>query len=211
MPERVDRKALKRANHGALWRLLGAAACLVGSPCFIGKVVVEGPILQGALGAAGVLAALAGLVLIFRADRYQQPSELAAKGLTEEVAYRATRCLQLEDLGDHGPLYVVQLDSGEALYVGGQWLMDYEPFEDEEDPAEKGPRRFPCTEFILVRRKDSREVLDLHCSGTPFAPESVRQWRFDLPGLEELPESGDVLPVGMYDDLLQRLPVGRAH
>jgi hypothetical protein len=71
--------------------------------------------------------------------------------------------------------------------------------------------RFPCREFILVRRKDSREVLDLHCSGTPFAPESVRQWRFDLPGLEELPESGDVLPVGMYDDLLQRLPVGRAH
>ena len=165
MPERVDREAVKKANYGALGRLLGAAACLVGSPCFIGMIVVEGPILQKALGAAGVVAALVGLVLIFRADRFQPPAELAAQGLTEDVSYRATRCVQLEDLGEHGPLYVVELDSGEALYVGGQWLLDYEPFEDEDDPAENAPRRFPCTEFVAVRRKDSR------ASSTSAAPE----------------------------------------
>jgi hypothetical protein len=209
VPQRVDREALKKARHGDQWRLIGAAACLVSSPCFISMIVTEPSLLPRAIGATGIVVALVGLVLIFRADRYRPPAELAKAGLTEEVAYRATRCFQLEDLGDHGPLYVLELESGEALYAGGQWLMDYEAFEDEDDPAENAPRRFPCTEFVAVRRKDSREIVDLRCSGTPMEPDSVRQWRFDLPDLEHLPETGDVLPVGMYEDLLRRLPVGR--
>lgn len=154
MPERVDRAALKKASHGNQWRLIGAAACLVSSPCFIGMIVTEASLLPRAIGAAGIVIALAGLVLIFRADRYRPPAELAAHGLTEDIPYRATRYFQLEDLGDHGPLYVIELDSGEVLYVGGQWLMDYEAFEDGDEPSEHASRRFPCTEFVAVRRKD---------------------------------------------------------
>lgn len=209
MPERVDRETLKKASHADQWRLIGAAACLVSSPCFISMIVTEAALLPRAIGASGIVAALVGLVLIFRADRYRPPAELVRAGLTEDVAYSATKCFQLEDVGDHGPLYVILLESSEALFMGGQWLGEWEAFQDEEEPSESGARRFPCTEFVVVRRKETREVVDLRCSGKALEPEAIRRWDFARPARAELPVTGDVLPVGAFEELLRLLPPGR--
>jgi hypothetical protein len=211
MPERVDREALKKASHADQWRLIGAAACLVSSPCFISMIVTEAALLPRVLGAAGIVGALVGLVLIFRADRYRPPTELEQAGLTVDVPYSASRCLQLEEVGDYGPLYLIRLGSGEALFMGGQWLAEWEAYEDAEEPSENAPRRFPCTEFVVVRRKDTREVVDLHCSGTALEPEAVRRWDFERPDRVELPVTGDILPAGAFEDLLQHLPTGHLY
>ena len=58
MPERVDREALKKEPPRRPVASTRSRGLSRGSPCFIGMVVLEGPMLQKALGAAGVVAAL---------------------------------------------------------------------------------------------------------------------------------------------------------
>lgn len=208
MSERVDREALKRHSHAEQWRFMGAVALFLAAPVLIGVIVLEGPWSQAVGWVVGLIALVVGAGFLWWLTREPSLEQQARRGLTDDVAYRAKRCLQLEDVGDHGPLYLVELDSGEALYVGGQWLAHLEPVDDEPDPAENAPRRFPCTEFVAVRRKTDREILDLRCGGQPLHPEAIKKFFDELPGFE-VPESGDVLPSGAYEDLKRRLPEGR--
>ncbi|MET0551972.1 MAG: hypothetical protein ABW221_02970 [Vicinamibacteria bacterium] len=194
MPERVDRRAVARRHGGNAGRLLGAAACVLASPVFIAVIVIEGAFQSAIVGSLGLGAALGGLVWIWRADRVPSMAEMARQGLTEEVVYRATRCLQFEVPRDDNPLFLVELDSGEALCLGRKWLP--------------GSERFPCTEFVAVRRKADREVIALRCSGIPLEIEAVKAFAADQPGLR-LPASGDVLPAGAYEETKRHLPDGR--
>jgi hypothetical protein len=92
-------------------------------------------------------------------------AELEAKNLVRRDAFRACRAFQVEEMEDEGSNYFVELEDGHTLFISGQFLYEYEPLEPDE------PRCFPCTEFEIVRRTDSGDVLYFICGGQAFEPE----------------------------------------
>ena len=94
-------------------------------------------------------------------------AELEAKNLVHRDRYRACRAFQMEEMEDEGSNYFVELEDGRVLFISGQFLYECEP----EQPGE--PRQFPCTEFELVRRTDTGDLLDLICRGQPLEPEAL--------------------------------------
>lgn len=92
-------------------------------------------------------------------------AELEAKNLVRREVYHARRAFQVEENEDEGSNYFLELADGRVLFISGQMLYEYEP--DESG----GPRRFPCTEFELVLKSGTRDMLDLHCRGQALEPE----------------------------------------
>jgi hypothetical protein len=99
----------------------------------------------------------------------EQIEELKQKGLLISESFAARRAFQLEEFEDEGSHYFIELSDGRTLYLNGQYLYDFEPIED--DPELNQPRRFPCTEFTVLRHKEAGYVVDILCSGTVLEPE----------------------------------------
>lgn len=94
-------------------------------------------------------------------------AELEAKNLVRREVYHARRAFQVEETEDEGSNYFIELADGRVLFISGQLLYEYEPDESGE------PRRFPCTEFELVLKSDTGDMLDLLCRGQALEPEAV--------------------------------------
>ncbi|MGZ5545108.1 MAG: hypothetical protein ACXWIU_10570, partial [Limisphaerales bacterium] len=77
--------------------------------------------------------------------------EMEAQGLLQHEKYEAMRAFQVEEFEDEGSQYFIQLKDGSTLFLCGQYLYDYEPVEG----SLKQSRKFPCTEFVLLR--DNRD------------------------------------------------------
>lgn len=92
---------------------------------------------------------------------------LEAKNLIRREVYQARRAFQVDETEDEGSNYFVELADGRVLFISGQLLYEYEPDESGE------PRRFPCTEFELVLKSDTGDMLDLLCCGQVLEPEVV--------------------------------------
>lgn len=90
---------------------------------------------------------------------------LEAKNLVSREFFHARRAFQVEETEDEGSNYFIELEDERVLFISGQLLYEYEPLESDK------PRRFPCTEFELVLRSDTRDILDLHCRGRALEPE----------------------------------------
>jgi hypothetical protein len=126
-------------------------------------------------------------------------AQLRTDGLLVSTPIRARRAFGVGELDDEGPHYFLELDDGRVLYLGGQYLYDFEA--DDEHP-----RRFPCTEFVVHRHKTQGHVVELECGGTVLEPECVappfttRSWR-----AIGAPEDGQVLADRPYDLLKELL------
>jgi hypothetical protein len=94
-------------------------------------------------------------------------AELEAKNLVRREVYHARRAFQVEETEDEGSNYFVELADGRVLFISGQILYEYELDESGE------PRRFPCTEFELVLKSDTGDMIDLLCRGRALEPEVV--------------------------------------
>lgn len=127
-------------------------------------------------------------------------NDLRAKGLLVSETFRATRAFEVEEYGDEGPHYLVELDSGDVLYLGGQYLYEYTEIDD--DPENNQPRRFPCTEFTVQRHKKEGYVLDIDCRGDVIEPEGLAV-KFDWVSLlgARIPEPVEVLTGKRYDEI----------
>lgn len=130
--------------------------------------------------AAGALAApFAVRIKRWRDARRPPPVDvrvlLEAEGKLASQAFRATRAFFVDEYEDLGIHYYIALEDGRVLHLCGQYLYDYEPYEEDEagDLGQEGPwrRRFPCTEFTILRHRDKGYVVDIVCAGRPLEPE----------------------------------------
>ena len=137
----------------------------------------------------------------------EEIAELREKDLLLTESFSARRAFGVEEFEDEGLHYFVELSDGRTLYLTGQNLYDYEPI---DEPDINQPRRFPCTEFTVLRHKEAGYILDILCSGAVLEPEVVAPPFSKQDCRQGLPEDGDVIADRTYDEIkAQRLGAGR--
>lgn len=131
--------------------------------------------------------------------QHQSLQELSEKGLILSTDFTALRAFQIEEWEDEGTQYMIELANGSVLYLCGQYLDEYEPFEDGETNQ---PRRFPCTEFTVLRNKQTGDGLDLVCRGTVLEPECLAPPFDEKDGKHGLiPNDGHIYENHGYDEI----------
>jgi hypothetical protein len=186
----------------ALGTVLGGLVLYVGSTTLLGIVGKE-PWLSIAFIASFIVA---GVLTALVTRRASPPAEiltidgLEKRGLLIYETYEATRAFQVEEFEDEGCQYFVELKQGPVMFLCGQYLYDYEPADGRWEA--KRPRRFPCTEFTLLRHKETRDILDVVCGGAVLEPE------FEAPHFTEAdfgsgraPEDGQIISDRGYDQI----------
>lgn len=95
------------------------------------------------------------------------------KGRARETTYSVSRALSFEDQRTSCMAHFLELEDRRVICLYGQYLYDYEPIDD--DPEVNQPRRFPTSEFTLVRFQKDDEPLVLKAGaeviGTTLVPE----------------------------------------
>jgi len=111
---------------------------------------------------------------------------LKEDGLLATTDFQARRAFGVQEYEDEGLHYFLELSDGRVLFLSGQYLYEYEPCED--DPENREPRRFPCTDFTILRHKVEGHVMELICRGTVLEPEFIalpfpkqQAWSEDIP------------------------------
>ena len=151
------------------------------------------------LGASRSLFGFPPLPWKLRKTNEELLTELRRDGLLTEEQHRAERAFAVEEFEDEGSQYFIELDDGRVLFLCGQYLYEDEP-EGEE------PRRFPCTEFTILRHKKHGYVVDLVCTGDVFEPEGTaphltpERW-----GSDEWPDDGDIIEGVTYDQVRRQM------
>jgi len=86
-------------------------------------------------------------------------------GLVEVIHVKTERAIKREDPDDYGIAFYIDVtdkDQRKCLYLWGQYLDDLE-FDN----------LFPKTEFVITRRMDIKETIDIKLLGNPFKPENT--------------------------------------
>jgi len=214
-------------------RVLLAAFCVIAGVFFLVALLSALGWLEGGRGTllGGLVLGASFPVLVFLAyflfhPREPDLAELERAGLIEAIQFRAIRAFGIEDYNDEGPHYIVELDDGSVLYFVGQYLYDYEPFDDElsddelsddelsddepsDDAEVKRLRHFPCSEFTLLRHKKEGHILDMKCSGSVIEPEIMASVKDPFYVLRRLlghvPKDGELISLYGYDTLKQEI------
>lgn len=134
---------------------------------------------------------------LFGLNKGEDLEALERDGILVRESFSATRAFEVAEYEDEGLHYFLELTNGEVLYLTGQTLYGFLPDEgDEDDLQPPQPRRFPCTEFELLRHRTEGYLADLICKGAVLEPEVV------LPN-EEMPDwpRGDWLDVDVILDI----------
>lgn len=180
------------------------------------------------------IGALVGLILAGR-DLFHNPGERdrfleklrqmyqrdLEAGEAEVWHCEVSRVVGMEEQGDEGPGFFLELAPGQALFLQGQYLYDLLGdelgLEDEEEVSKSqsdepgiwppppridsssSQQAFPCRQFDFVYAPNSRMPLDgLVCLGERF-----EEWPTYSPDLDvyrkmkRYPEDGDLLPVSL--------------
>lgn len=124
--------------------------------------------------------------------------ELEARGLLVATDFRADRAFRVDEFGQEGPHYLLELESGDILHLSGRYLYDYEPIGG-------APRRFPCTRFKVRRHAKLGYVVDLICSGIIIEPE-VEAPPYSAQDFEyhNVPADGEILESLTFEQLRQQ-------
>lgn len=129
----------------------------------------------------------------------RSPEDVARKlneqGLLTEETLHATRALQvIDDYDDEGPSYLLELIDGGVLFLSGYYLYRIATHR-------KHMGTFPCTEFTLQRDKQTGQVVNIVCSGTPLSPEIVPLAFSDVNFTTPVPEDGQIIRDRTYNEL----------
>jgi hypothetical protein len=121
---------------------------------------------------------------------------LDEQGLLVAEQFRAVQALEIVDEFEDGGLsYFLELESGEVLFLWGQYLYDY-------DARAGRSRAFPSTEFTVRRHKEKGHVVDIVCGGTVLEPELAatpfREVDFKA---GKVPEDGEIIRDRTYDEI----------
>jgi hypothetical protein len=125
-------------------------------------------------------------------------AQMEQKGLLQREKYEARRAFQVREFEDEGCQYFIELNDGSTLFLGGQYLYDYEPM----DGARQQARKFPTTEFVVLRDKRDGLIVDVIRSGNVIEPE-VEVPSFTRADHESgrAPRDGDIISDRSYDQL----------
>jgi hypothetical protein len=128
--------------------------------------------------------------------------ELEREGVIVRESYEAARAFQVEEFEDEGCQYYLELKDGRVLYLCGQYLYDHEPIEDQA-------RKFPCTQFTLLRDKRHGWIVDVLCVGTVLEPEAEAPPSLTRDfGSDEAPGDGDIITDRSYEEIKRELVKG---
>lgn len=162
---------------------------------------------------AAMLVALPLVLIVFNRSGYrlslrrqtlgEHIGELEAKGKLERRKFQARRAFAVDEVEDEGPHYYIELADGRVLYLNGQYLYEYEPIDD--DPELNQPRRFPTTEFEVLRHKDAGYVIDIRCSGSVLEPELTSPPFTNAVLRRGIPDDGQIIADKAYDLLKREL------
>ena len=134
-----------------------------------------------------------------RKSMAQHIADLEVGGKLLRQPFKAMRAFALEEFEDEGPHYYIELADNRVLYLNGQYLYEYEAITD--DPEFNQVRRFPCTEFTVLRHKDAGYVLQVECSGTVIEPELTAPSFTRADFRQGIPDDGDVISDRSYESL----------
>jgi hypothetical protein len=134
-------------------------------------------------------------------SRAPEPDEQSEQeGSLVSTEYQATRYFHVEESGEEGPHYFIELDDGSVLYMSGRYLAAFGPHKVLN--VIDRPRKFPCNEFVVRRDRYDGCVVDIQCRGIALGPEIV------TPPFQELdfqngmmPQDGDILTSRTYDEM----------
>jgi hypothetical protein len=108
------------------------------------------------VGGVALVASAWSNVRFFNEVRRRQESR-ANSAAVEVTEVEASRVLDIEPLGSHGPALVFFAGDGKALLLVGQWLLDY--------------RSFPSTSFRLYQWGDTKKPIRIEPTGGRVKPE----------------------------------------
>ncbi|MFZ5636679.1 MAG: hypothetical protein ACOY82_08840 [Pseudomonadota bacterium] len=134
---------------------------------------------------------------LFGLNRSEHLEALERDGILIRESFSAVRAFEVDPYDDEGLHYFLELTNGDVLYLTGQALYEFLPIEgDEGDLQPPQMRRFPCTEFELLRHRTEGYLADIVCKGSALEPEIV------LPH-DKMPEwpRGDWLDVDLIRDV----------
>lgn len=138
-------------------------------------------------------------------DLEDRIAELDGKGLLVRQSFQALRAFSVEETEDEGSTYFIELDNHNVLVLTGQYLYEFEPTTD--DPELDQARKFPCTEFEILRHKQAGYVLDIKCNGTVLEPELTGPYtKAEI--RRGVPEDGDIITGRDYDAIKQERASG---
>ncbi len=116
-----------------------------------------------------------------------------AGGVAEVTRVHATKAIRVEELEDEGGGYFLHLKDGRTLFLRGQYLFDLET-----------NKKFPCSEFEVVRGPKSGAILNLVCCGS-YLPSQKIIASFRQPDLQAVPRDGDIIEVPW--EKIDRMPI----
>jgi len=127
--------------------------------------------------------------------------EMEKQGLLLREVCEAKRAFQVEEFEDEGTQYFIELKNGAVLYLCGQYLYDYEPMEG----VIKQARKFPCTEFTVLRDKRYGYIVEVIPGGAVFEPEcEVPPFTMEDHDAGRAPSDGDIITDRTYDQVKER-------
>lgn len=145
----------------------------------------------GGIGVGLAAASIVSNVRFFRGvdRRTRQKGDPRA---VETIDVEASRALDIEPMGSHGPAYVFFSPDGKAILLIGQWLLEQQSF--------------PCLSFRIRRWADTGKPIRIEPRGPAIDPEESP---VQLPPTSRISdiELFDAAPDTLQDDLRRAFPL----
>lgn len=151
----LDLKAMGR-SRGSLVTNLFVVSLPLAAVLFAVVFVVSRSIVAAGLISGGLLVASAVSNVRFFKEYKRRQRLCEDPQSVEVIEVEASRVLDIEPLGSHGPA-VCFITGGEALLLVGQWLLEQ--------------RSFPSTAFRLSRWSDTKKPIRIESTGAEVIPE----------------------------------------
>ncbi len=114
-------------------------------------------------------------------------------------SYRARRAFELRDLDTQEGWYLIELDTGKVLCLWDNLPSGPLGF----DAMNPEVRRFPCTEFAVLRHPTENFTAEVDCGGQVIKPVTIHlgnhydDWLYTY-----VPKDGEVIPNKTFDEAL---------
>lgn len=153
-----DFKAVTK-GRGSLGRNLLVIAPLMTAVLFTLAYAFSHSVPVAGLVAGGILAASIASNLRFFRELTRRRQMVGNPHAVEVTEVTATRIMDIEPLGSHGPAFCFFVGDGKALLLVGQWLNEC--------------RSFPANSFLLHRWADTKKIIRIETSGQRNAAETI--------------------------------------
>ena len=124
------------------------------------------------------------IILIASFRRYDKRQRKLAEeddraSTVEEIRVLNPNVVEINFLGNNGPILAFDIGESKILFLQGQWLEHHQTYGQQEPGSEEyedffngldAPASFPSTEFIVTRFPHSGEVISIEVLGNYLTP-----------------------------------------